>query len=62
MSRLRNPASNNDALIAEIKSLREEVKGLRAEAKATAGHTAKTSRLLDRAMPDGDALATRVAA
>ena len=29
------------------------------EAQATAGHTSKTARLLDRAMPDGDALATR---
>jgi hypothetical protein len=60
-----NPAANSqsrdESVVAEIRALREEVKGLRAEAQATAGHTAKTSRLLDRAMPDGDALATRTA-
>jgi hypothetical protein len=52
----------NAELIAEVRALRQEVAGLRAEAQATAGHTSKTARLLDRAMPDGDALATRVAA
>ena len=51
----------NAELIQEVRALREEVRGLRAEAQATAGHTSKTARLLDRAMPDGDALATRVA-
>lgn len=60
-----NPAlhtqARDEAVVAEIRALREEVRGLRSEAQATAGHTAKTSRLLDRAMPDGDALATRVA-
>lgn len=52
----------NAELIAEVRALRSEVAGLRAEAQATAGHTSKTARLLDRAMPDGDALATRAAA
>lgn len=49
-------------LEALIDGLTQEVIGLRAEAQATAGHTSRTARLLDRAMPDGDALATRTAA
>ena len=53
---------DNAALLAELRGLRAEVNGLRAETRATVSHTAKTARLLDRAMPDGDALATRVAA
>jgi len=57
---IRSPA--NDPLIGEIRMLRKEVVGLRAETQAVAGHTAGTKRLLDRAMPDGDALSTRVAA
>lgn len=61
MARLSSPQTNSIELIAEIRALRSEVAGLRAEAQATAGHTSKTARLLDRAMPDGDALATRVA-
>ena len=52
----------NDEMVQELRALRQEVAGLRAEAQATAGHTSKTARLLDRAMPDGDALATRTAA
>ncbi|MEP6587510.1 MAG: phage tail length tape measure family protein [Polaromonas sp.] len=52
----------NDEMIQELRALRQEVAGLRAEAQATAGHTSKTARLLDRAMPDGDALATRATA
>lgn len=40
--------SGGAAMAAELKALREEVKGLRAEARATAGHTEKTSRLLNR--------------
>lgn len=62
MARLSSPQSNSIELIAEIRALRSEVAGLRAEAQATAGHTSRTARLLDRAMPDGDALATRAAA
>ena len=45
------------ALIAEIQALRAEVVGLRAEARATAGHTSKTAKLLGRAMPDGEGIA-----
>ncbi|MFZ6801925.1 phage tail length tape measure family protein [Undibacterium sp. Di24W] len=61
-SMLRSGGASDQDLIAEIKLLREEVQGLRAEAQATAGHTSKTARLLDRAMPDGDAWQTRVVA
>jgi len=53
---------NNTALLTEIKALREEVVLLRAETRATVSNTGKTAALLDRAMPDGDALATRVTA
>ena len=53
---------NNDDLIAEIKALREEVSLLRAEARATASHTNKTAKILERVMPDGDAISVRTAA
>lgn len=53
--------NGNAALIDEIVALREEVTMLRAETRATAQHTSKTARLLERAMPDGDALSTREA-
>lgn len=58
MERLRNPNDANAALIAEIKALREEIRSGQAQ---IASNTGRVSRLLDRAMPDGDALATRVA-
>ena len=45
-------------LIEEIQALRSEVEGLRAEARATASHTAKTARILDRVTPDGASLQT----
>ena len=54
--------NNNQELIREIQKLREEVKSLRAETQAVAGHTAKSARLLDRAMPDGDSLAVTIIA
>lgn len=54
-SMLRSGGANGQELI-------DEMRLLRAEMRATAGHTAKTARLLDRAMPDGDALATRATA
>ncbi|MCA6347238.1 phage tail length tape measure family protein [Phenylobacterium sp.] len=54
------------ALIDELKALRQEVSDLRDEqriASATiASGTAKTARILERVTPDGDAIATRVAA
>jgi TP901 family phage tail tape measure protein len=53
---------DNSDLIAELKALRSEVAMLRAETRATATHTNKTAKLLERAMPDGDALATRATA
>ena len=53
---------NSAALLAEISAMRKEIEGLRAESQATAQNTYRTQKLLDRGMPDGDALATRVAA
>ena len=62
-----NPAkygrdSGNDALVAEIKALREEVKGLREEQKAgqnaIAANTGKTARVLTKFDIDGVELRT----
>jgi hypothetical protein len=61
-SQTRSMMGGSDELIAEVRALRQEVINLRAEAGATARHTAKTNRTLERVIPDGDAIATRVAA
>lgn len=55
-------AGDNAAMLDELRALRSEVSALRYETQATAGHTGKTARLLERVMPDGDALSTRTAA
>lgn len=52
---------SNADLVAEMRALRAEVSNLRAETRATATHTAKTARLLDRAMPDGNSIQTTTA-
>lgn len=63
-----NPAVNRSGsdLMLEFRALREEIAALRAENgaenRAIINYTLKTSKSLDRAMPDGDAIATRVAA
>lgn len=57
MARLSNPQGSAE-MLAELRALRSEVQGLRIEAQATASHTNKTARLLDRAMPTGTAIAT----
>jgi tape measure domain-containing protein len=49
-------------LLALVESLTTEVTMLRAEVRAVVKNTGKTTSLLDRAMPDGDAISTRVAA
>jgi TP901 family phage tail tape measure protein len=61
MDALTRPARRDAVLVEEIRRLREEVAQLRTETRATATHTAKTARLLDRVMPDGDALSVRTA-
>lgn len=48
MRRLSSPSENSAALAKAVEQLTREVEGLRAEARATAGHTEKTSRLLTR--------------
>lgn len=62
------PAADNRALldalngggnVIDIRPLLDEVRLLRSEVQAVAGHTGKTSRLIERVMPDGDAIATR---
>lgn len=60
--------SNNDvlqelrAMRQDNAALRDDNAAMRQELQAIAGHTNKTARLLDRAMPEGDAFATRTAA
>jgi hypothetical protein len=61
MEALTSPARRDALLLDEIKALRAEVAALKAANTATATHTAKTARLLDRVMPDGDALSVRTA-
>lgn len=61
--RFAGSTSGNTARLERlVEALTQEVQNLRAEARATATNTGKTAKLLDRAMPDGDAMATRVAA
>ena len=49
------------ALLEKVSALTEEVKGLRAEAQSTATSSHKTAKLLDRVIPDGRSLSTKVA-
>lgn len=51
--------SSNVELIAEIRLLNKRLETLEANTQATALHTQKTSKALERAMPNGDAIATR---
>jgi hypothetical protein len=53
---------DTSALEAEVALLREQVADLLEAARANAIHSARTAKLIERAMPDGDALQTRVAA
>lgn len=56
----------NDEMLAELKALRSEVSQLRSEQRSQAAvvatNTDKTAKALTRVMPDGDALAVRIAA
>lgn len=61
MERLRSPNESSAVLAAAVERLTREVEGLRVEARATAGHTEKSARLLDRVV-DGDALTTKAEA
>ena len=49
-------ANGNVSLIDELKALREEVVMLRAEVRADVSHNAKTAKLLDRVIPDGQSV------
>ena len=62
MQRLSSPSvQDNSELVLEIQRLNNRLATIESNTASTAGHAAKTARLLDRAMPDGDALATRTA-
>lgn len=54
-------SSDNTALIAEIRSLREEVAGLRAAAEETAGATGATADVLVRVTQNGNGMVTAAA-
>jgi hypothetical protein len=58
----RNLMQGGD-MAAELRALRDELRALRAENgaenRAIVGATTKTARLIERVMPDGDAIATR---
>jgi len=63
LQRLSSPMTqDNSELVLEIQRLNLRLATIESNTASTAGHAAKTARLLDRAMPDGDALATREAA
>lgn len=49
----QSSVSSDGSLLGELRALREEVVMLRAETRAVASNTSKTSKALDRAMPDG---------
>ena len=49
-------ANQNAALIQEVRQLRQEVENLRYEAQATAAHTSKTTRILQRVTQNGETL------
>jgi hypothetical protein len=51
--------NNNDAVVAKLDVLIEELEGLRAEARATAGHTAKLGKTLDRVTIGGNYIQTK---
>jgi hypothetical protein len=53
--------SDNTALIAEIRSLREEVAGLRAAAESTAAATGDTADVLVRVTNNGNGMVTAAA-
>lgn len=53
---------DNSDLITELQALREEVVMLRAEVRADVSHNAKTAKLLDRVIPDGQSIQVTPAA
>lgn len=61
-SMLNSGGTNYAVFIAEMRLLRAEFVGLRAESRATAGHTAKMAKLMDRTTPAKDAVNVRILA
>jgi hypothetical protein len=55
---LGNGQRREELLAAEVRALRAEMANLHAAMAATASHTAKTSRILERVTPDGNSLQT----
>ena len=48
MSRLRNPSENNQALLSELRSLRQEVANLQSANVAIALNTNRSAKMLER--------------
>lgn len=61
MSRLSSQDGNSAALLAEVRRLNAKIERLEEVGVATARHTNRTAKAIERAMPDGDALAVREA-
>lgn len=53
-------SDSNTSVVQELQNLRQEVSYLRAEVRADVTHNAKTARLLDRVIPDGDSILVTV--
>jgi len=62
MARLRDPGENSAVLAAKLDAVVEALDLLRAENRAVVNNTRRTAQAIDRAMPDGDALAVRATA
>ena len=57
---LMSSGGNSEAMADAIMALNENISMLRAEVRADVQHNAKTARILDRAVQEGDALLVRV--
>ena len=53
-------SDSSSSVVTELQNLRQEVSYLRAEVRADVSHNAKTARLLDRVIPDGDSILVTV--
>ena len=49
-------SGESSEVVAELKAVRSEIIMLRAEVRADVSHNAKTAKLLDRVIPEGDSV------